>query len=66
MDMFDDAFGSGPATGAAQADPAAQFIQQEQVVHFWKVTHTLWYNTFFRLIWETLEQNLVSVQLLQV
>ena len=31
MDMFDDAFGSAPATTAAQPDPAADFINREQV-----------------------------------
>ena len=32
MDMFDDAFGSAPTNGSAhQADPAADFIQREQV-----------------------------------
>ena len=31
MDFLDDAFGSAPATGSAQADPAADFMQREQV-----------------------------------
>jgi hypothetical protein len=31
MDMFDDAFGSAPATTAAQPDPAADFMNREQV-----------------------------------
>merc|ERR1711942_220755 len=30
MDMFDDAFGSAPATTAPQVDPAADFINREQ------------------------------------
>merc|ERR1712123_431072 len=30
MDMFDDAFGSAPATTAPQADPAADFLNREQ------------------------------------
>merc|ERR1712123_472991 len=30
MDMFDDAFGSAPATTAPQADPAAGFLSREQ------------------------------------
>ena len=29
--MFDDAFGAAPATTAPQADPAADFINREQV-----------------------------------
>ena len=31
MDMFDDAFGSAPSATAAQPDPAADFINREQV-----------------------------------
>jgi hypothetical protein len=37
MDMFDDAFGSAPATTAAQPDPAADFINREKVSKmFWR------------------------------
>jgi hypothetical protein len=31
MDMFDDAFGSAPAIAAPSSDPAADFINREQV-----------------------------------
>ena len=36
MDMFDDAFGSAPAATAAQPDPAADFINREQVSKLWR------------------------------
>ena len=36
MDMFDDAFGSAPNATAAQTDPAADFINREQVSKLWR------------------------------